>query len=151
MTHASNFDFLSGDWIIANRRLKDYRGPEWEEFSGSAKVWSAMDGMASIEELRGPSGKLLGMGVRVLNKQTGLWADHWTSADYGVVNSPMMGNFKDGVARFESDDVDTNNRPIKVRGIWDQITTQSCRWQQLTSSDEGANWTPNWIMHWTRA
>jgi hypothetical protein len=63
----------------------------------------------------------------------------------------MMGNFKDGVARFESDDVDTNNQPIKVRGIWDQITTQSCRWQQLTSSDEGANWTPNWIMHWTRA
>eukprot|EP01041_Mallomonas_annulata_P040904 gene40904-64879_t len=84
MTLASNFDFLSGDWIIANRRLKDYKGPEWEEFSGSAKVWSAMDGMASIEELRGPNGKHLGMGIRVLNKQTGLWADHWTSAAYGV-------------------------------------------------------------------
>ncbi len=150
MTPATNFDFLTGNWVIANRRLKDYKGPEWDEFAGSAKVWPAMDGMASIEELRGASGKLLGMGVRVLHQQTGLWADHWTSAAYGVINPPMMGSFKDGVAIFESEDVDTDNKSIKVRGIWDQITDKSCRWQQLTSRDAGANWIPNWIMNWTR-
>ena len=40
--------------------------------------------------------------------------------------------------------------PIKVIGLWDQITKTSCRWRQMASEDGGATWSENWIMHWTR-
>jgi hypothetical protein len=37
-----------------------------------------------------------------------------------------------------------------VRGIWDQITPNSCRWSQAVSRDDGRNWDENWVMLWTR-
>jgi hypothetical protein len=150
MSQITNFDFLAGQWEIANRRLATIGGDDWQEFKGSATVWSVLGGNASIEELRGVNQKLLGMGVRVLHTETGLWADHWTSAGNGMVNAPMMGNFKDNIAKFESDDIDGAGNPIKAHGIWDRITPTSCRWHQATGNDGGATWQPNWFMDWTR-
>ena len=54
----------------------------------------------------------------------------------------------DGV--FLTDDVD-GDTPIKVIGLWDQITETSCRWRQGVSRDGGKTWEWNWIMGWTRA
>jgi hypothetical protein len=145
----TNFDFLAGSWRIANRRLKDAATGQWETFEGSATVWRVLDGQASIEELRGANGVLIGMGVRTLYTETGQWADHWTSVRNGIVNPPMMGSFHEGVATFLSDEVD-NGVTIKARGVWDRITPASCRWHQATSKDGGQTWDPNWFMDWTR-
>jgi hypothetical protein len=146
---STNFDFLAGSWRIANRRLKTAATQDWETFEGSAKVWSVLEGRASIEELRGANNVLIGMGVRSLHAETGLWADHWTSVRNGVVNAPMMGSFQDGVATFLSEET-VDGAIIKARGVWDRITPVSCRWHQATSKDGGATWEPNWFMDWTR-
>lgn len=143
-----DFDFLAGEWKIANRRLKDGT-TEWQEFDGGATVHRVLGGLASIEELRGAGGKFLGMGVRVWHPAEKLWADHWTGAYNGVVNDPQMGQFIDGAGIFVSDDQE-DGKPVKYRGLWDRITPTSCRWSQASSRDGGKTWHDNWVMIWTR-
>ena len=143
-----DFDFLAGEWKISHRRLKDGTA-EWELFESGATVHRVLDGMASIEELRGPKGNFLGMGVRVWRPAEKLWADHWTGTYNGIVNMPQMGQFIDGEGVFISDD-EMDGKPIKARGVWDRITPTSCRWHQSTSKDGGKTWDFNWYMDWTR-
>ncbi len=144
-----DFDFLTGEWTIKNKRLKDGTTDVWEAFDGSATVHRTLGGMASIEELRGPGGKYFGMGVRVWHPEEKMWADHWTGAYNGVVNAPQLGQFIDGNGVFISDD-DVDGKPIKARGMWDRITPNSCRWHQSSSKDGGKTWDYNWYMDWIR-
>ncbi len=143
------FAFLTGKWKIANKRLKAQDSKEWQDFEGSATVVSMLDGLASIEELRGPKGKVFGMGVRVYDIEKKQWADHWVSASAGVVNLPQMGSFKDGVGTFLAEEGEGKDRVI-YRGVWDRITLRSCRWHQSSSKDGGKNWDYDWYMDWTR-
>jgi hypothetical protein len=99
-----DFDFLAGEWKIAHRRLKDGTTDVWEESVSGATVHRVLDGMGSIEELRAPSGKFMGMGIRVWLPQDKKWADHWTGAHNGVVNPPQKGEFIDGEGVFISDE-----------------------------------------------
>lgn len=144
-----DFDFLAGSWAIRHRKLKSEQTGEWTEFDSSAEVHRVLDGVGSIEELRNPDGSFLGMGVRVWLAKEGKWADHWTSAADGVVNSPQLGQFIDGEGVFTSGDV-VNGTPWLYRGIWDRITANSCRWHQSSSSDGGKTWGWNWWMEWER-
>lgn len=145
-----DFDFLAGEWKIKHRRLKDGTTDVWDTFESGATVHRVLDGMGSIEELRGPSGKYMGMGVRVWHPAEKLWADHWTGAYDGVVNAPQMGQFIDGDGVFISDDTQ-DGKTIKIRGVWDRITGTSCRWHQSSSTDGGKTWVYSWYMDWTRA
>jgi hypothetical protein len=145
---AGEFDFLSGEWRIAHRRLKP--GGEWDVFAGEATCWSILGGVASIEELRIPARDFSGMGLRVLDVNKRVWYDYWMNAKFGLLGSAATpGAFVDGVGTFGGDDVD-GDKPIKVRGVWDNITPTTCRWRQSVSYDAGATWADNWIMDWTR-
>jgi hypothetical protein len=147
-TRVHDFDFLAGEWIISNRRLT--QGDDWETFSGEATVYSVLDGLASIEELRLSPTTYMGMGVRVFDLARRVWADHWVGGSVGVVNPPMTGTFEDGVGTFLAEDVDDDG-PYVARGVWDRITPTSCRWHQSSSRDGGETWEHNWFMDWTRA
>lgn len=144
-----DFDFLAGEWKIAHRRLKSGTNDIWEDSISGASVHRVLNGMASIEELRAPSGDFMGMGVRVWLPQESKWADHWTSAANGVVNAPQMGEFIDGEGVFISEER-VDGVDWLYRGIWDKITPNSCRWHQSSSKDGGKNWQWNWWMDWTR-
>lgn len=142
------FDFLAGEWRIAHRRLT---APNtWDVFEGEATCWSILGGVGSIEELRIPARNFAGMGLRLLDVEARVWNDFWVNARSGVLTTPgQTGGFIDGVGTFEADDMD-GDTPIKVRGIWDRITPNSCRWRQLVSRDAGASWEENWLMDWTK-
>jgi hypothetical protein len=145
-----DFDFLAGEWKISHRRLKDPKTQEWDEFEGEATVWSVLDGVGSIEELRIPARQFAGMGVRLLDVEKRIWNDHWVNARSGVLGpGGLTGVFRDGVGVFEADDMD-GDKPIKVRGVWDRITPTSCRWYQTVSYDGGKTWQDNWYMDWQR-
>lgn len=144
---AGDFDFLSGHWHIKHRQLKDGK---WDLFDGEATVFGILDGIASVEELRIPSRNFSGMGVRLLDVERKLWADYWVNRKSGVLNPPSWGSFAQGVGTWGSDDVN-GAMPVIVRGVWDQITPEACRWYQATSRDNGSTWEENWIMHWQRA
>ena len=144
------FDFLTGQWAIAHRRLKTQGTTDWDEFAGEATCWSILGGIASIEELRIPARKFSGMGLRLLDVERKVWSDFWVNAAGGVLTTPgTTGGFVDGVGTFEAADTDAG-KPILVRGVWDRITPRSCRWYQTVSRDAGKTWQPNWFMDWTR-
>jgi hypothetical protein len=148
-----DFEFLAGSWKVHHRKLKT--GPasanDWELFEGEATVWSALGGIASIEELRVPSRNFSGMGIRLLDVTKRLWADYWVSGRDGILTPPpMWGGFENGVGTWLADDTD-EGAPIKVRGVWDRITPSSCRWHQAVSRDGGKTWEGSWFMDWVRA
>lgn len=143
------FNFLIGEWRIAQRRLK--APGDWDVFEGEATCWSILNGHASVEELRIPARDFSGMGLRTLDVERGVWLDFWMNAKVGVpgaVGTP--GRFVDGAGNFDAEDVE-DGQPVIYRGVWDQITAASCRWRQGVSRDAGQTWEWNWIMEWTRA
>ena len=144
-----DFDFLTGEWSITIRNF-DTSGPNGaKERKASATVHRVLNGMGSIEELRNGDGSAWGMGVRVWRAEDKRWADHWTAEQNGVVNPPQLGQFIDGAGVFWADDTD-DDKPVKIRAIWDRITPTSCRWHQALSRDGGKTWEYGWYMEWTR-
>jgi hypothetical protein len=142
-----DFDFLSGHWKIRHRRLKDQ---VWDSFDGEASVFGILGGIASVEELRIPARNFSGMGLRLLDVERKLWADYWVGGQSGVARPPVWGSFADGAGTWDAEETE-DGKPVIVRGMWDQITAQSCRWRQAVSRDSGISWDENWIMHWQRA
>lgn len=143
-----DFDFLTGDWKIKNRQRKN---GAWDTFDGEATVRGILAGVASVEELRIPARKFSGMGLRLLDVDKKLWADHWVNGKSGVLTPPpAWGSFVNGVGTWDSDEEDAG-KPTIVRGVWDRITPKSCRWYQAVSRDNGKSWEENWLMDWTRA
>ena len=144
-----DFDFLAGHWHIRHKKLKADTKNVWQHFDSSATVHNVLDGMGSIEELRKPDGSYLGMAVRVWLPELGKWADHWTSADTGIVDAPQFGAFVDANGVFISEEGVDGNKWL-YRGVWDQIASNKCRWHQSTSQDGGNSWDWNWWMEWMR-
>ena len=145
-TGTGDFAFLSGEWRIANR-MKQSEG--WIEFPGEASVHALLGGNASVEELRIPARNFSGIGLRLYDSERRIWNDHWINGARRVVNPPMSGTFENGIGTFIADDMD-GDTPIKARGVWDRIASNSCRWRQGVSRDGGATWEDNWLMDWTR-
>lgn len=143
-----DFDFLSGHWRIRHRRLQE---GVWDEFEGEATVYGMLNGTVSVEELRIPARNFSGMGLRLLDPERRLWADHWVNGKACVLaGEPTWGGFVEGVGIWDSVTED-DGATVIVRGVWDRITPDSCRWYQAVSRDGGAGWQENWFMDWTRA
>lgn len=144
------FDFLTGEWRISHRRLLRAGSDDWDEFEGEASCWGVLAGRGSIEELRIPARDFAGLGIRLLDAGQGVWTDFWVNAKSGALATPgMTGGFVEGVGTFLAEDRD-GEQPILVRGVWDRIGADSCRWHQAVSRDGGARWETNWTMQWTR-
>lgn len=132
-----DFDFLAGEWKIRHRRLKTPGSDDWDVFDGEATCWTILGGIGSVEELRIPARNFSGMGLRLLDMETRVWSDFWVNAKSGVLTAPgMPGHFIDGAGIFVADDMD-GEKPIKVRGVWDRIAPNACRWHQAVSHDDG--------------
>jgi hypothetical protein len=145
-----DFDFLTGEWKISHRRLK--APGEWDVFEGEATCWSIIGGVGHVEELRIPARDFSGTGLRFLDLGTKVWSDYWVNAKSGALGAAgLTGRFEDGVGLFTAEDVDAEGKPIRVRGVWDQITGRSHRWRQGVSRDGGASWEDNWFMDWVKA
>ncbi|MBY0422086.1 MAG: hypothetical protein K2Q06_07265 [Parvularculaceae bacterium] len=141
-----DFDFLTGEWTIRNKRPKKDGGVD--EFDSEATVFAILGGICSVEELRIPARNFSGMGLRLLDIEKKLWSDFWVNAKSGALTTPgATGVFIDGVGEFAGDDA---KEPVRAKGVWDMITPTSCRWRQLLSDDGGKTWREDWDMRWTR-
>lgn len=144
---ATDFDFLAGDWNIHNRQVKDGK---WIEYPGASTVRRILGGVGSVEELRIPADKPRGMGLRLLDVERKLWADYWCPAATGVMGGePTWGSFVDGVGTWDFEDKDDQGTYIG-RGMWHEITANTCRWTFTLSRDGGKTWADQWQMKWTR-
>lgn len=144
---AGDFEFLAGEWKIKHQRLSE---GNWDHFDGEATVRSILGGVGSVEELRIPARNFSGMGLRLLDVERKLWADHWVNAKNGVLTPPpSWGSFVDGVGTWDSIE-EEGGKPVVWRGVWDRITPTSCRWWQARSDNGGRSWKDTWVMQWTR-
>ena len=147
-----DFDFLVGDWQVANRRLTErlVGSTDWAAFPGTSKAWSLFDGRANVDTIAFRSQGWSGMTVRLFDPRREEWSLYWVSSRDGVLGRPVVGRFVDGRGEFYGDDTHEGT-PVRVRYIWSEITPTSARWEQAFSVDDGQTWEVNWVMELTRA
>jgi hypothetical protein len=97
-----DFNFLAGSWKIRHRRLKTGgTAPVWDEFDGEATCVTVLGGAGSIEELRIPARDFSGLGIRLLDPATRLWADYWVNGKERVIGAPgLTGSYHEGAGIF---------------------------------------------------
>jgi len=150
----ADFDFVIGSWTVHNRRL---RHPltgfdSWNEFEATSVARKIWGGLANMDEYEGdsPSGRIRGMTLRLYDPKAHQWRLYWSNAANGRLDTPMVGEFKDGRGEFYDQET-WEGRSIYVRFIWSGITPTSCHWEQAFSADGGRTWETNWTMDFTRA
>jgi hypothetical protein len=154
-----DFDFVPGVWQMRNRKLVNALDPdcdEWVEFdsvsTGDIRLYGLGNTDRMLVESMPPGGRPYeGMTLRLFDPQEKVWRIWWTSSRYpGVLDPPVVGRFEeDGVGRFYSDDV-VNGIPVKVRFEWSDTTTDTPKWNQAFSFDDGQIWKPNWYNWFVR-
>jgi hypothetical protein len=145
------FAFLDGEWNVSHRKLKEPLTGRiaWNEFTGTAKFVTLLDGLMSVEDLRNDKGVPFGGAVRLFDRKKRTWSDQWVPFSTGVLQGAQHGSFKDGVGTFESDD-EWNGKPIRVRGTWKRVNKNEVTWEQAASTDGGKTWEVNWSMRFVR-
>jgi hypothetical protein len=147
LTGKHGFDFLVGEWLVHHRRISAASG-KWVEFDGTLDLRLLMGGTANIEEhvFDSPDGAYRAAGLRAWDPKSGSWSIWWLDERYpeGPL-SPVRGRFENGIGTFTAD-YQRDGKPMRVRFIWSDITRNSAKWQQATSTDGGRTWQPNWFM-----
>lgn len=150
-TEQEGFAFLGGDWKVHHQKLKEPLSgkTEWNEFSGSARFITLLDGLVSVEELSDGQGKPYGGAIRTFDCVTRLWSDRWVPMFSGVLQEPVTGRFEGDTGTFTAPD-EFNGEKILVRGQWRRITKTEVTWEQAASRDEGKTWETNWKMRFVK-
>jgi len=149
-----DFDFLVGEWTIANEVLtKRLAGAtEWERFGATSRVEKVMrgpDGVfgGNLDQMFVPERGFTGMTLRLYDPASGLWSIYWSDTKSHRLFPPTVGRFEDGRGVFIGDDVE-GGVPVKVRFLWTGGTRPV--WEQAMSADGGASWEVNWVMRFER-
>jgi hypothetical protein len=145
-----DFDFLVGNWLVANRKLRKRLAgsAEWDEFESTSRCWSLFGGTGNVDEFRFPDGSY-GATLRLFEPAAQQWTLYWAASYIGMLLPPVVGRFTDGEGRFYGTD-HHEGVPIRIRYVWSEITPTSARWEQAFSADGERTWETNWIMEFTR-
>ena len=148
-----DFDFELGSWEIhLQKRLHPLTGSnEWVRFDGTSVTRKVWDGRAQLEEFEtnGAAGKIEGLTLRTYNSQTHQWSLYWANSKNGTMDPPQVGKFKEGRGEFYAMDKQ-DGKPILVRFVWSEVTTNKPHFEQSFSDDGGKTWEVNWITDQTR-
>ena len=148
-----DFDFIFGEWTIANRTLRDMTDPacdEWREFTTTSRAEPLFGGLAHVDHITSdpaaPGGAWEGLTLRQFDPREKLWRIWWASSrNPGHLDPPLAGRFHDGTGVFHGDDT-LAGRPIAVRFHWTNPAAGQARWTQEFSDDAGATWWLTWTM-----
>ncbi len=148
-----DFDPLIGSWKYhLKRRLHPLTGSNtWVEFEGTGVCYKIWDGRSQLDtiEVDGPEGHIEGLTLRTYNPQTHQWSLYWANSKTGVVDPPQIGEFKDGLGEFFTQDK-ADGRAILIRYQWTNLSTSTPHFEQSFSEDGGKTWEVNWITDQTR-
>ncbi len=148
----TDFDFLDGEWTVANRRRVDFLDgtSRWEEFTATSRASRHFDGGANFDEIVFPAQGFRGLTLRLYDPERVQWSLYWANSRSGTLFPPVVGRFgADGRGEFFGDDTH-EGRNARVRFIWSGISATTARWEQAFSADEGRTWLTNWVMDLSR-
>jgi hypothetical protein len=147
----SDFDFIFGRWQVRNRKLSDVVDPacdEWVEFDATDTAEPILGGVGHVHRMR--TDTFEGFTLRQFDPEDKVWRIWWAASTRpGHLDPPMEGTFSDGLGQFFCDDV-LGGHAVKVRFEWTNATTDTARWTQAFSYDDGVTWRTNWTMDFTR-
>lgn len=151
---STDFDFLTGRWTVANRRLKErFVGcTDWETFPGEQEAWPLLGGLGNVDRYKAArpgAPDFEGATVRVYDPARDLWTIYWMDSIGCRLDYQVEGRFKDGVGVFEGQE-EAGGRTRKLRFKWRQTGAATARWEQAYYLDETESWETNWIMEFTR-
>jgi hypothetical protein len=148
-----DFDFNIGIWKTHIMRLQHplTGTSEWTEMSGTVAVRKVWDGRAELEEIEADSatGHFEGLTLFLYNPQSHQWTQSFANSSDGAMNTPAIGEFKNGRGEFFDQEV-YKGRAILVRIVWSDITPNSHHFEQSFSGDGGKTWEPNFVASLTR-
>ncbi|MFC9325943.1 hypothetical protein [Kitasatospora sp. NPDC057015] len=148
----TGFDFLVGEWDVANRRLRDFLDPGsgWDHFGATSRCWSLFEGAANVDEMDCPERGFRGMTLRLFDRETREWSLNWSTGGSGRLDPPVRGRFRaDGTGEFRGEDAYAGTG-VCVRYLWSGIDERSARWEQAFSVGDERGWVTNWVMDFTR-
>jgi hypothetical protein len=147
---AGDFNFLAGNWNVANRRLKRRHvgADDWDVFPATNRLWKLLDGVANVDEFDCPARGFKGASVRTLDLSSRQWAIYWINSTRGMLEPPVFGGFRNGDGLFYGKDAD-DGAPVDVRFRW-RADNFRPHWEQAFSKDGGASWEINWVMEFSR-
>jgi uncharacterized damage-inducible protein DinB len=152
-TGQHDFDFEIGSWKTDLKVLSHppTGSATWIRFSGTSVVRKIWNGRANVVELEadGPSAHIEALSLRLYNPESHQWSLNFANSKSGSMSIPTIGEFKNGRGEFyDMEAIDGRN--VLVRGIWSDITQNSCHFEQSVSADGGKTWETNWIATDTR-
>ena len=148
-----DFDWEIGTWDTQLKRLREPLSgkADWVEYTGTSVVKAVMGGQANLVELdvRGISGRIAGVSLRLYQPATGQWTLHFANLANGLMTDPMQGSFKNGQGTFYGKDT-VDGRAVLVRFLIVPMGAGQWRFEQAYSADGGRRWETNWIAVDTR-
>jgi hypothetical protein len=148
-----DFDFHFGKWHTHIRRLVHplTGSTTWVELDGTVNVRKIWGGRANMEEIEAGNATthFKGMTLFLYNPQARQWSQAFANIDDGTLNTPLIGEFKDGRGELCDQEI-YNGRTILVRFVWFDITADSHKVEQSFSEDGGKTWEPNFVATLTR-
>ncbi len=152
-THQRDFDFEFGSWRVhLSRLVHPLSGSHtWIAYDGTSIVHPVWNGKANYGEfdVSGPSGRIVGMSLRLFDPKADSWAVRWVNQADGELTPPLVGRFEHGVGRFYDHEM-YNGHPIMARFLFSSLTRDSFRLEQAFSPDGGQSWETNWVTTFTR-
>ena len=149
-----DFDFEIGSWNIHLARLADRLAGSttWVKFDGTSVTRKIWNGRADLEEFETDSTQdhIEGLTLRLFDPQSQQWRLYWANSKTGILDPPMIGEFKNGRGEFYCQDM-WKGRAVLVRFLWTETGTKSPHFEQSYSDDGGKTWEVNWITNQERA
>ncbi len=129
------FDFWLGDWELT-----------WgENMHGTNRIERIMDGAVIQENFEGAG--YTGMSVSVFSKEDNRWRQTWVDSSGSYLD--FVGEFVDGKMILIRNGV-VEEKPVKQRMIWYDITDNDFQWNWERSDDKGASWQIIWKIQYQR-
>ena len=137
------FDFWVGRW---DARWTDAQG---KTAQGTNRIEKALDGCVIVEHFDGaPGSPLKGTSVSTYDRRAEQWKQTWVDNTGAYLD--FSGHWKDGRMTLSRKTV-VQGKPALQRMVFREIGATRFTWDWEVSSDEGATWTTQWRIEYTRA
>lgn len=136
---ASQFDFWVGNWDLT-----------WSDSLHGTNHIEKLYGNCTIHEnFADPHSNFLGQSWSVFNPASKLWQQTWVDNQGGYI--VLTGNKEGNKLILKTQERVTQKGKQQMRMVYENITPASFDWRWEQSTDSGATWKTNWLIHYKRA